>query len=132
MPAWQHGQKCADNGAKVLMWPFACIMISFLHGTGKALYIVCMTVFCAMQGPSSQQFDPFGISDNSPLQAADPEPASRPPPVKFDAFEDDFDEDPNTPLAATGARSSGKLAKVKITAAGPLRCNERLPAMPAS
>ena len=68
------------------------------------------------QGSGKQAFDPFGIADlGGPMQPGEPEQEEGLPPVttKFDAFEDDFDEDATTPLSGSGsAKAPHKLVKV--------------------
>ena len=75
-----------------------------------ALALILWT--CVLQGNSSSQFDPFGIADSGASgQGADAGHEHGPPPLKFEAFEDDFEEDATTPLAATGGKAPHKLVK---------------------
>lgn len=65
-------------------------------------------------GNQNAQFDPFGISDAPKAAGHDGQTGSMLPAVKVDAFEDEFDEDATTPLAAGGGKPAHKLVKVRL------------------
>ena len=83
-------------------------------------------------GNQQQQFDPFGISDTPKATGQEAQAGSELPPVKFDAFEDEFDEDATTPLASGSGKPANKLAKVnhvqKQLCARPVRAMHPPPA----